>query len=469
VAVLVKEAKDGTLKVRLIHDLRRSGVNARIKVRERLVLPRIADLVEAILDALERGGPGTEMELFAGDFRDAFKQLRVGPRERKYLTGRGLGGWFSYLTVLFGAGSGPLLWGRSAAAIMRSTASFLDENTTSLQCFVDDPILAVAGSEATRRRTMIAVVLWWAALGTKLSWAKIACGKSVEWIGVMVTMIHGGVKITMPPKKMQGLAGLINEMITGHRGMVKAVKLRSLSGLAAWIGSMLPQLKPFVQQLWAALSAPRKSGLLGMVYYKQIESALEWLLEFASQNGKIPIERVYLVCHRHVVAITMEVDASPWGGGAILWSGPPEGRHDRAPQEYMAITWDKGDESLLQAEIGMPHGQARWEAYMFMLAMRQWCHCGLIGRIVLIGDAEGVISSLCRFSSKDPVINDMAKEIGLWLAPLGLLIRGVHIWGEQNSWADALSRQTVPTQLHQIRCTTPYVRAASSWKMMGNR
>ena len=204
-----------------------------------------------------------------------------------------------------------------------------------------------------------------------------------------------------------------------------------------------------------------------MVYYKQIESALEWLLEFASSNGKVPIERVYLVCHRRVVAITMEVDASPWGGGAILWSGPPEGRHDRVPQAYMAITWDKGDGALLQAEIGMPHGQARWEAYMFMLAMRQWCHCDLIGRIVLIGDAEGVISSLCRFSSKDPVINDMAKEIGLWLAPWGYSLEGVHIWGEQNTWADALSRQTVPVQLHQIRCTTPHIRSASSWKMMG--
>jgi hypothetical protein len=104
-----------------------------------LVLPRVADLVEAILDALEKEGPGTVMELFAGDFRDAFKQLKVGPKERKYITGRGLGGWFAYRTVLFGAGSGPLLWGRSAASIMRSTASFLDARTTSLQCFVDDP------------------------------------------------------------------------------------------------------------------------------------------------------------------------------------------------------------------------------------------------------------------------------------------------------------------------------------------
>jgi hypothetical protein len=114
----------------------------------------------------------------------------------------------------------------------------------------------------------------------------------------------------------------------------------------------------------------------------------------------------------------------------------------------------------------MPDGQARWEAYMFMLATRQWCHKDLIGRVVLVGDAEGVISSLCRFSSRDPVINCMAKEIGLWLAPWGYSLEGVHVWGEQNTWADALSRQVMPTQLYQTRCAVPSGREASSWKMM---
>jgi hypothetical protein len=181
---------------------------------------------------------------------------------------------------------------------------------------------------------MIAVVLWWTALGTKLSWGKIANGDAVEWIGVNVEMIHGGVKITMPVKKLQNLELQIKELTDGHRGMVKAVKLRALTGLASWIGSMLPQLRPFVQQLWAALSAPRKPGLQALVYFKRIESALEWLLAFATANGSIPIERIYLVCHRRVVAITMEVDASPWGGEPYY--GPD--RHRGATNEGRAST-----------------------------------------------------------------------------------------------------------------------------------
>ena len=132
----------------------------------------------------------------------------------------------------------------------------------------------------------------------------------------------------------------------------------------------------------------------------------------------------------------------------------------------MSIVWDKTDEQLMQADIGKPDGQARWEAWMFLLAMRQWCHKDLVGRIVLIGDAEGVISSFCKLSSRDPIINNMAKELGLLLAPWGYSLEGVHVWGEQNTWADALSRQVMPPQLYQTRCVAPSCRGTSEWEFM---
>jgi hypothetical protein len=111
VAVLVKYADDGSiLKVRLIHDLRRSGVNAKVRVKERLVLPRVGDALNDILELLE-AFPGMEIEMEAADFKDAFKQMRAGEPERKYLCGKALGGWFSYKTVLFG-----LERGRSSGA-----------------------------------------------------------------------------------------------------------------------------------------------------------------------------------------------------------------------------------------------------------------------------------------------------------------------------------------------------------------
>ena len=47
--------KDGKQKVRLIRDLRRSAVNARIRLQELLVSPRLSDVISATLDLMETG------------------------------------------------------------------------------------------------------------------------------------------------------------------------------------------------------------------------------------------------------------------------------------------------------------------------------------------------------------------------------------------------------------------------------
>eukprot|EP00971_Amphidinium_carterae_P329908 6462686-Amphidinium_carterae.2 len=59
VAAVVKN-KSGRVKTRLVHDLRRSGVNATLKVPERVVLPRLADVLEATLDLQGRATPNEE-------------------------------------------------------------------------------------------------------------------------------------------------------------------------------------------------------------------------------------------------------------------------------------------------------------------------------------------------------------------------------------------------------------------------
>ena len=77
--------------MRLIHDLRRFGINARVKTHERVVLQRASDVKEDVLDLIHRCGPQC-WELFVLNFKDAFKQIRVHAAERKYLAGKALGG-----------------------------------------------------------------------------------------------------------------------------------------------------------------------------------------------------------------------------------------------------------------------------------------------------------------------------------------------------------------------------------------
>eukprot|EP00972_Heterocapsa_arctica_P057785 8525389-Heterocapsa_arctica.AAC.1 len=66
------------------------------------------------------------------------------------------------------------------------------------------------------------------------------------------------------------------------------------------------------------------------------------------------------------------MDASPWGAGAIVWAGEYAGRYDRRPFAWLAVDWETSDNILLQAKIGDPGSQAIWEAYIFLLAVRQW-------------------------------------------------------------------------------------------------
>eukprot|EP00974_Lingulodinium_polyedra_P064406 6221848-Lingulodinium_polyedra.AAC.1 len=59
---------------------------------ERVVLPRISDVVGDMSDLLGLCMPGDLVHFLVLDFRDAFKQLRVAEDESRFLSGVGLGG-----------------------------------------------------------------------------------------------------------------------------------------------------------------------------------------------------------------------------------------------------------------------------------------------------------------------------------------------------------------------------------------
>jgi hypothetical protein len=60
--------------------------------------------------------------------------------------------------------------------------------------------------------------------------------------------------------------------------------------------------------------------------------------------------------------------------------------------------------------------------------------------VYFVGDAEGILFDLIQLRGKSRIINDIAKELALYLAPLGKDLHGMHIWGAQNKLADELSR-----------------------------
>jgi hypothetical protein len=242
IGVIVKIKADGSIKIRLIHDMKRSGTNGRIRVRERLVLPRIADIIESLKALLRSRRPHEVLQMLATDFKDAFKQIKTDPKEQRYLSGQALGGWFYYTRMFFGVGSGPLVWGRTAAATGRIVQSAHDRAKLQHHSFVDDPLAVARGKPAEVKEAFVGLLLLWSALGLKVAYNKISVGTSVEWIGALIQVVaeENKIVITLPARKFAELVERIEEIAaTAQSGQARADLVRRLAGL----GSLLSATK----------------------------------------------------------------------------------------------------------------------------------------------------------------------------------------------------------------------------------
>ena len=77
-----KPRPDGTTKTRLIVDMRRSGINGKMEIRQRVVLPRVTEVASAWRH-LQARNPGEHITLAVIDFKDAFYTCRLSSQEMK--------------------------------------------------------------------------------------------------------------------------------------------------------------------------------------------------------------------------------------------------------------------------------------------------------------------------------------------------------------------------------------------------
>ena len=186
-ASIVKARVDGTLKLRFVMDLFRSGVNGRSSAPERTVLPRMTDFIHSLLDLmviLWRAGGNekafNDIAIMVVDFSDAFYLLHACPAERGWLVFRCAKGWAVFKRICFGMATAPLLWGRVASAAARIAQAAFREGELRIQVFVDDPAIAIAGDESKRKRLAGMLLLIWAAPGLRINWGKGQYGQMVE-------------------------------------------------------------------------------------------------------------------------------------------------------------------------------------------------------------------------------------------------------------------------------------------------
>ena len=263
------------------------------------------------------------------DYADAFKQLKVSKRERKFLGGKACEGYFVYKVVCFGVMSGPLTWGRVAGLCMRITSTIHQREQARIQCFVDDPALTVGGTKAQRTRLILRTVILWLTLGLRLAWKKGARGRNVEWIGARLRPWRShtkvpGATIGIMPEQVAKLATQC-EAIWACGPLIPMILLRQLAGLASWMSSLMPQLAACTAMLWAAAATARNNR----VTVEQIRLPITWLHAFSQQN-LVSLERHCRFCAPYMTLITF--DGSLTGGGATLQSAYAPRRTQRPNQ-----------------------------------------------------------------------------------------------------------------------------------------
>ena len=483
-ALISKLRADGTFKHRLIVDLLRSEVNVHISRGERIILPRISD---AIRDALGLRRTGAEAEFMVADFTDAFHMIPLAPNERRFVAFKAFGKFYVAKSLMFGSKSSPTLWGRCAAFLARTGQALFSPSELLIQVFVDDTLAQAAGSSEQRGMSFAILLLWWSVLGAKLAWRKGAKGTSVDWIGASLSHTKNAIVVSVRKELLGSALDLIHSL---QSNVVPLGKVRSLAGKAAFIAGLVPTLRPFVNELWAAIAATqridsdrkdvgasrkvRRQRPSGFIWKRQIAHALAWLVAFLNDTRGL-LRRKILVNETDREKFALWTDASPWGLGAVLVKyskgtfGAPTLLH------WFACRIDSFELDLFHAEIGSPDAQALWEALCIVVACRAWIHLfeqGAVTHFQVKSDSLAALNAARKLASADPRMNTIMAELALTSAVSGVQVGLLkHTPGVSNTLADKLSRRfqregswTVPEALQGIPETKIGNRPGSWWR-----
>ena len=435
--VIVKE-RAGKRKARIIWDLRESGVNKLCSQGERILLPRLSDVVGDALDVFRRGGTAS---FFAIDVRDAFHNIPAG-KDRAYTSAVvNIDGRQQILTfdvLVFGSVSSPTLWGRFAAWFGRTLAVVNPE--VAMQVYVDDPIM-VFDSQNPARKTLLGKSLLWAAItGLPIKLEKTDAGNEVKWIGALIKACHDtkAIKVTIPADKVAELVQKIDTMLA--KPVVGRKQLQSLAGALSFVAGIVPLMRPFLGALWAVLATMNDGSNFrtrNVVHTRRIRHALEWI-RAVLEGKQTPLVRT-LRAFRPTSGVIILTDASTWGLGAVMLEQgePKEFFSCPIPPEFILRTG---------AIPGIPKHMTLWEALCLLLAARTWLTKHPIGSVVRVkADNIGALYLIAKGKASSPELSMVAREIALDQANEKYEFTILqHINTKLNKTADPLSRQHDP-------------------------
>ena len=470
-ACIVKEKVDNGApkkKRRLILDCKASSVNNAIRRTHRIVLPRLTDTATDVLDLMlaeTRDGnpcPGDNVEQMVLDFEDAFWRIPLHPLERKFFCAQYQGKVIIWLRTAQGSKKAPFTWAQTAAMAARLVQGMFLAHELRLQKFVDDPCVTARGTDLERDQHFSTVIIAWLLLGFHLAFSKGKRGSAIQWIGARMSISKTAFRVEASAEIMQDIYKISKDHVKKNVMPIKT--LRTLTGKAAHVASIVRIWRPFVRDLWGALSSrPEDNSTrapVNCIWVRQILPVLLWLIAFfENRTGSIFYEyHINDYSGKHEYMVELHLDASPWGLGAILVQGGKV-------ITWMSVKLTSMDEFIFQHKIGESSGQQTWECLAVLVALRTWRHHWQNRRayVQVKSDSVAALTLMLDLKSggRGPTI--VAREVALELAESSFQpVICQHVPGIANVWPDLLSRRHQPGKaflLPRVLADTPETRA----------
>ena len=462
--LILKEKEDGTMKRRIIIDLRRSGGNSKSALPERLTLPRPVDAVRMATFQCEEEAAlkgkyykfGWDQEDWARewvviDVSDAFMHLAVAEEELAHcmapgrVRGESEGGdegggtgsreameddeVYIFVALLFGFRTAPLLWSRVASLLARLLQACIQAAEGSHQVYLDDSLWALLGGRRRRNQLLAFILTTMAALGFKVSYKKGLRGQEVTWCGVTFNSdAVDNLILGVNSKFLTEFKDILKAW--GSEGMAPIKDLRRAAGKAAWMAGILPRTRWAVQVLYGVLhsrlkevagsqeSQRRKSrkdqrNKNGLFYVKRLNKVHLWLLDVTDAVAMQPYKYIRLRTEEDT-KVTITTDASPLGlGGVLAFNGIVVKYFEAPVTRTVALHFG--------TKYGEAASQGAMEALALLVALFHWCD-SLASHVTVTLQSDSVVALAMaeKLTGKSPVLNRLGAELAYRLEEMGL-------------------------------------------------
>ena len=230
--LVLKEREDGSMKKRIVIDLRRSEGNGKAHLPERLILPRPWDCVlmtrelRAMAPRADSFSPEERWgaEYAVVDITDAFMSYGLHPSEwgHALTPSTEAGECLLFVAMLFGYKTAPLVFSRLAALIARFIQAGLDPTVAVHQVHLDDSIFYMQGPLTARDAALSYVLYSMAALGLRVSYKKGKRGCEVQWVGITFKLAQdGNLVMGLPMGFLQETAAVLRRWQTAGYAPLK--------------------------------------------------------------------------------------------------------------------------------------------------------------------------------------------------------------------------------------------------------